>query len=147
MKLKLSASILISSLLLIGCGSTPQPSKVISNSKKTITPKPIIKKTSPNWILNPNKQNHICAIGSSKLSSDKKTMKKIASMKAKANISKQIKIYIDSKSKASKNNNGKSTYTTSSTQQSTNMLRGVKVVDNYEDKQNNIFYLRTCTKI
>ena len=35
----------------------------------------------------------------------------------------------------------------SSSQQSTNMLRGIKFVDNYTDKENNRYYIRACSKI
>jgi len=135
-------------VLITGCTTSSKISTPTKQIKKLHVKKESqIVDNTPIWILNPNKKNHICAIGSAKLSSDKETMEKIASMKSKANISKQIKIYIDSKSKSIKNGNGNSIYTTSSTQQSTNMLRDLKVVDNYTDKENKKYYIRTCSKI
>ncbi|MEA2017760.1 MAG: hypothetical protein U9N59_04870 [Campylobacterota bacterium] len=147
MKLKLSVSILISSLLLIGCGSTPQPSKEISNSKKTITPKPIIKNTSPNWILNPNKQNQVCSIGSANITKIDET-KKIAFIKAKSNISKEIKLHINSQTSKQLNCNNsecKKEFNKFSQQQSTNMLNNISLSDEYVDTKNNRYYVRACS--
>ncbi|MEA2017637.1 MAG: LPP20 family lipoprotein [Campylobacterota bacterium] len=147
MKLKLSVSILISSLLLIGCGSTPQPSKEISNSKKTITPKPIIKNTTPNWILNPNKQNQICSIGSANITKIDET-KKIAFIKAKSNISKEIKLHINSQTSKQLNCNNsecKKEFNKFSQQQSTNMLNNISLSDEYVDTKNNRYYVRACS--
>jgi hypothetical protein len=135
-------------LLFISCTSNNQPNvnKKSKIKKVIVKQKQIPKNNTPNWIFNPNKQNHICSIGSASIT-DKKTTNTIASMKAKSNISKQISIYINSQSKSMKSSNGKSKYTTSSSQQSTNMLRGIKFTDKYKDTENNRYYIRACSKL
>lgn len=146
-KLKIQLSILILTALIIsGCSSSNKQIKTPIVKKTIVYKKDMKIDDTPKWILNPNKHNYICSIGSASIT-DKKTTNTIAKMKAKANISKQISIYIDSQSKSIKNRNGKSKFTTSSSQQSTNMLRGIKFVDNYTDKPNNRYYIRACSKI
>lgn len=137
MKLKTISLFIVLPLLFISCTSNNQVN--VNKIKK-------VKDNTPNWILNPNKQNHICSIGSAPIT-DKKTTNTIARMKAKSNLSKQISIYIDSQSKSMRNSNGKSKYTSSSSQQSTNMLKNIKFTDNYTDSTNNRYYIRACSKI
>ena len=142
-------SLTVLSLLIVGCGSTNQTTLQPKVSVKQTTHKVIKTKKSdntPKWILNPNKANYICSIGSAPIT-DEKTTKTIAKLKAKANIGKQITIYINKQSRMSKDNNGKSSFQTTSSQQSTNMLRGIKVSNTYTDKPNNRFYIRMCSKI
>ena len=148
MKLKTISILIVLPLLFIGCTSNKQPNvdKKSKIKKVIVAQKQIVKDNTPNWILNPEKPNYICAIGSAPIT-DKKTTTTIARIKAKANISKQISIYINSKSISMKNSSGKSKYTSSSSQQSTNMLRDVKFTDNYTDKRNNRYYIRACSKI
>ena len=147
MKLKTILIFMLLPLLFISCTFDNQPNvNKKSKEKVVVTKKRIVKDSVPNWIFNPNKQNYICSIGSAPIR-DKKTTNIIAKMKAKANISKQINIYIKSESKSIQNSNGKSKYTSSSVQQSTNILRDVKFIDNYIDKKNNIYYVRVCIKI
>jgi len=153
-------SILFTSILLIsGCStSTNQVNK--SNNIEEVQFKPIVQNQikeqeskkidpTPKWIINPNKENHICSIGSSNIT-DIATSKKIAFITAKARISEEIEVYIESKSTLSKkcnNNECKKSYTSKISQQSTNMLRGVKAVDTYKDNKHNRLYVRACTKI
>jgi hypothetical protein len=72
---------------------------------------------------------------------------KVALLTAKANISKQIKIYIANKLLTTKDNQNNSTLRTTSHQQSTNMIRDIEIVDSYTDKEDNRLYLRVCTPI
>ena len=139
------------------CSTTPQPktggvtpSKTDhKTAKKQQTPVQQTKSTStiPNWILNPHKPNCICDVGSSASQPTPKMTQKVALMTAKANISKQIKLYISTKLQTSKDNKGNSTLTTSSNQQSTNMIRDIKITDKYQNKEDNRLYLRVCTPI
>ena len=121
----------ISFLLFVGC----------STNKTVNTP---IKNT-PKWIQNPNKTNHICALGSSSITTAK-TTNMIATLKAKAKISKQIKIYIQTK-KVSNKSDKNSSFHKYSTHQSTNMLRDIKVHNSYTNRSTNIYYIRMCSKI
>jgi hypothetical protein len=150
--MKLQIAFLFSIILLItGCSisnekvNTPILNSQSQSQQQTNIKSKIIDDT-PNWILNPDKQNYICATGSSKVLNDKKTMKKIAFMRAKANISIQIKIYINTQSKLIQNSNGKSKFTISSTHQSTNMLKNIKIMNTYIDEKNQIYYIRVCSK-
>ena len=143
-------SLMALSLFVVGCGSV---------NKTTIQKKPAVKPTihkvikttpidnTPKWILNPNKANYVCSIGSAKLTSINEA-KKIANIKAKANISKNISIYINSENIAKINCTSKECkkeFNKFSEQQSTNMLTNISVLDEYIDEKNNRYYQRVCT--
>ena len=147
---KLHLNILLITFL-IGCSSIsnkPQDtfSKDKHNNDTKIAKKQSIKYKIPSWLINPNKSDQICAIGTANANSGI-DMKKIAFIRAKAEISKQINIYIESQITSSKNSNGKSIFATSSSHQSTNMLKNIKIVNEYLDKNDNIYYVRACSKI
>lgn len=98
-------------------------------------------KTTPSWIYNHTKTNYICAVGSG-------TNKKSAFIKAKADISKQISIHIKSLStniSTCKSKECKKSFNRYSTQQSTNMLNNLTVLNEFDDKSNS--YIRVCTPI
>lgn len=158
MKIKYYSTLLVSALLISGCSTaTNQVNK--SNNIKDIQSKPIVKKQikqqehkkldpTPKWVINPNKENHICSTGSANIS-DIITAKKIAYITAKARISEEIEVYVESQSTLSKecsNDECKKSYTSKISQQSTNMLRGVKAVDTYQDNKHNRLYVRACTQ-
>ena len=129
---------IVTMVLYIGCTST-------SNNQLLIKKETTVSKTL-NWILNPELKNKICAIGSSAIQED---MKKIAKLKAKSNISKEIKIYIETQSikkTTCTSQNCKSDFTTSSIHQSSNLLKNIKLENEYLDKKNNIYYIRLCTE-
>ena len=132
---------IISSIFYIGCSNTITQINNISNSKKNTNNQNL---KLPKWIQNPQNKNKICAIGSSKKQNN---MKEIAQLKAKANISKNISLYIQSQSikkiKCNKTNCNDS-FSTNSTHQSNTMLKDVKIINEYFDKQNNIYYLKMC---
>lgn len=135
---------IISFLFLAGCSSnTPTPKKPAKIN--TQAPKQKELDLTPKWVYSPSDDRNICSIGSSKILRDKKMMNKIASMKAKANISKEISLYIETQSKTQKKSKS-SSFTTTSSQQSTNMLKSVKIVNEFEDKKNDMFYLRACVQ-
>ncbi len=116
-----------------GCSSSKQESVTIQKCVESVT----VKTDVPNWITNPSKENSICSIGSAPIA-DMKTTRTIALMSAKANISKEIEVYVDTFS------SNKTEFTSFSSEQSTNMLKDVKIVDRYEDNLNHIYYLRAC---
>ena len=141
--------------LLSGCGgSTPTPSevKVKKTTTKITLSKPIEKVSNlPSWIVSPsNKDGYICEVGSCAISENTKMTKKVALIQAKSNISSQIETYIDSQVKLKTDcisDECKSTISSQITAQSTNMIRNVKVVDNYTDTNENLYYVRACSKI
>jgi len=100
----------------------------------------------PEWILNPNSPNQICAVGSANLND--KDYQKIALLKAKSNISKEINIYINSsliRSEYYTNKEYKKQFDTFSHHQALNMLNDIQVINRFIDKAHNRFYLRACT--
>lgn len=102
---------------------------------------------TPPWIVNPNKKNQICSIGSVPIQVDEKINISIAILRAKANISKEISIYVDSQSESIKNSHGKSEFSNLTSLQSTNLLKNIKIIDTYIDTINNMYYLRACSKL
>lgn len=129
-------------LSFLGCSSPSTPS--VQKEENVRNVEVIAVDARPNWIKNPNEENKVCAVGSSKKSADIKLMNKIAFLKAKANISKEIEIYIETELDSKYQSSGVSKISTSARQQSTNMLRNVKVVDTYEDSKHGIYYLKAC---
>lgn len=121
------------------CSSTNQVEQKTTTSSKII-------KQKPNWLINTNKENSICAIGSSNIIN--KNYKDISLVKTKANISKKIKIYIETQLNSSttcKNQNCRKSFDTFSKHQSTNMLNNINIENQYIDNKNNIYYTRACT--
>jgi len=114
--------------IFIACSSKNTINKPYSKQQQTTINLPL-------WIQNPQNKNKICAIGSSK---QQNNMKQIAQLKAKANISKNISLYIHSQSIKKKQ------YHSNTMQQSTNMLKNIQINNEYLDKQNNIYYLQMC---
>lgn len=141
MRLKYIAILLIF-LFIIGCSST-------NNSTTQSIQKDFNQiETLPNWIMNPNQDNFICAVGSSIIEDNIYTTTKTANIKAKAKISEQINVYINSQSILHKKCNTdecKKTFSSKITQQSTNMLTNIKELNNFKDIKNNIYYTRICT--
>lgn len=146
--MKKQISILALALFVV-TGCTTSQKSVTTPKKQTKTKQTAQKPKSnlPQWLMNPNSgmPNHICANGFSKIMKKERTMNKIAFIKAKANISKQISIYIDEQTTVKTNAKGESTLSSNSRQQSTNMIRNVKITDEYKDKPNELFYVRVCT--
>lgn len=152
--------ILVMALVLVtGCNSSKNnvtnqslnyTQTIKSSSNKKDNKQAVIKKEeslTPKWILNPNKENQICSVGQAKMS-NLATAKKIAFITAKARISEQIKVSIQSESTISKNCTSeecKKSYSSKIRQQSTNMLRNIKTVDTYQDKKSNLLYVHACT--
>ena len=145
-------------LLFSACSNSPQTSNMGGqHSTNKATPLAKTKQISPKkqripkgddlpqWIFNPNKPNQICEIGSSITQPTPKMTKKVALLMAKANISKQIKMYISNQSNSYKDNSGKSKFSTKSNQQSTSMLNDIVVADRHFSKEENRLYLRVCT--
>jgi len=125
-----------------------KPSVAITQQKSTVTNKPKKKiNPIPSWIYNSKKQNNICSVGSSTIQSNIANTQKIAKIQAKASISEQIKVYINSLSilkKSCTDEKCSSSYSTTSQQQSTNMLHNIKYINSYTDNKNNIYYVRAC---
>jgi hypothetical protein len=97
------------------------------------------------WIYNAQMPNQICAIGSS---TNNLKAKDKALLKAKANISKQLQIYINSKKTKSiscTTKECKTQYKVFSSQQSSQMLNNISIINRYIDNNTNRYYLRACT--
>lgn len=153
MNLKLFIQLLFT-LVLVGCAhntqnttvqkQTLQLNKTESKQSKLSNIKEPIK--YPKWIVTPNKKGYICSIGSSKISLSNYRTKKIALVTAKAAISRQIKVHIQTKSNFS-HENGKISFHTKSKHQTINMVKNIKVTDEFVDTSSKRLYLRVCTKI
>ena len=140
MKLITTILLIVFTSLFMGCGSSqPANTKIISDKKDIIN-------TVPKWINNPNKQNQICAIGSSKIFKTN-DYEKVAYIKAKSNISKQISMYLYTASFEEMDCNSKEckkSFKRFSQHQSTNMLNNILISDKYSDNIAKKYYIRAC---
>ena len=126
--------ILVISLFLLGCASE-QPflskkQKVIKPGKKQVAKKIYFQKT-----------DEICAIGYGN-AKDKKTARKIAILRAKAEISRILKINIDNEIDSEISSNGKKSFQTSSHQDSLSYLKNLKIKK--ETFKNGVYRVKIC---
>ena len=116
--------------------------------KEQIENKKKISNELPNWILNPQKNNRICSVGSSKITNIDET-KKIALITAKSNISKDINIHIQTQLTKQLNCNSKEckkSFKSFSEQQASNMINNISISDEHIDKSKNRYYIRACSQ-
>ena len=164
MKKYLILLIISTVIILSGCGSI-QPKTVqkvkagkvivqqknvkVTKSKKVQTP--IIHKSYlPNWIINSNRDGYICNIGSAKLDNNLGITKKITTIQAKANISQNIQSYINTQTELEtncKNQECKEKFSSKTNITSTQMIRNIKIINQYTDTKKGIYYIHLCTKI
>ena len=126
----------------------PKNVKVIK-SRKVQTPS-IYKSYLPDWIMNTNRDGYICNIGSALLDNNLGITKKIATIQAKANISQDIQSYISTQSKLEtncKNQECKEKFSSKINITSTQMIKNVKIINQYTDTKKGIYYIHLCTKI
>jgi outer membrane biosynthesis protein TonB len=129
--------------------------KVTLRTKQTTKPKKITLSVvknfnEPDWILNPNIDGYICNIGSANLTNNLGITKKIATIQAKANISQDIQSHIKTQlslEKSCTNQQCNKKFTSKTNITSTQMLKNVKMVHQYTDKKEAIYYIHLCTKI
>ena len=130
------------SLLIVGCGSVNKT----TIQKKITTQKVAIKKDkTPSWVYEPSKPNQICEVGSA---INDNNAKEKAFLKAKSNIGKQIKVYINSQNEKSikcTTQDCKTSFKIFSNHQSSQMLNDITITDRYIDNNSNRYYLRACT--
>ena len=132
-------------LILSGCSDNPKITPPHKDPVKQTVKKQTPKDLTPFWVYDPSKPNQICAIGSTPNISGAKNK---AFIKAKANIGKEIKIYIQSENTKSikcTTKDCKISYKYFSNQQSSQMLNDIVITDRYVDNHNNRYYLRACT--
>ena len=111
------------------------------NSKRTY---------KPNWITNSNVKGSICNIGSAVINNNFGITKRIATIKAKSNISQEIQSYISTKIKLETkclNQECKERFSSKINIKSTQMIRNVKEINQYIDTNKGIYYIHLCTKI
>ena len=130
----------------IGCSKS-----FVSHSTKPDEYKATKVQELPSWILNPNQKNHICDIGSSKLKKDILATKKIAKIKAKRNISEQMKVFIISQTintQKCDNLDCSTSFNSIIQQESSNILEGdIFYPNEHIDKEDEVYYVRACIKI
>ena len=143
-------------LMTSGCSTTkPQvksvvekePTKQVATSRKTSEVK---QSGLPTWIMNPNKNGYICDVGTSQLQAKMSITKKVAFITAKAGISEQIRIYVETEQKREAScisEECKSKFSTKTHLSSTNMIQDIAIEDSYTDEEHSIYYVRVCTKI
>ena len=143
-------------LVISGCSSKePQvksavekePTRIEATSRETSENK---QSHLPNWIMNPNKNGYICDIGSSQLQVKMSITEKAAFITAKAGISEQIEIYVETEQKKEANcisEECKSEFTTKTNLSSTNMIQDIAIEDTYIDEEHRVYYVRVCSKI
>jgi hypothetical protein len=142
------------SAFISGCSTTPVSPSTQKQQPIEVKKKPIckeeVKSSLPNWILNPNKNGFICDIGSSRVNAKMSTTKKVALITAKARISEQVKLYINTQSNSEAsciNDECKKEFHTKTNIQSSNMIKNIRTLNDYTDVLNNIYYVQVCTKI
>jgi hypothetical protein len=151
----------ISIILLSGCGSVePKPEVNKIESEKIPTQQKKIKKVStpivqksylPNWIMNANsKKGYMRNIGSSVLNPNMAITKKVATIQAKANISQDIRSYIDTQVELQencKNDECKSKFSSRTKITSTQTIRNIEIKNHFTDTKQKIYYIQVCSKI
>ena len=136
---------IVSTLLLSGCSSA-EPNPIVTQSKTIET----IESYQPDWIINSNKDGYLCNIGYSKLNKNLAITKKIANIEAKANISQDIQSHIKTQIELEtncKNEECKDKYSSKINITSKQMIRNVKIVNQYTDTKKGIYYIHLCMKI
>ena len=111
-----------------------------------------VDKKVPSWFLNPNLEGYIGAVGSAPRQKNGSTemQKRIALIQAKANIAKQIEVYIENELKTQKECSSeqcKSSINTSSTHQSGQMIRNVIQKEEWTDPETGTLYIWVVTRI
>lgn len=125
----------LSSFLLLGCVSNNQ---IYYNKHIKKNPK-IIKKAKKKEKIYFN--NKICALGFSQ-NKNKKIARKIALLRAKAEISRILHINISNEIDSKISSNGKHYFQTKSTQDSLSYLKNLKIEN--ESYKNNIYTIKIC---
>ena len=140
--------------IFVGCAAPSHPIHSSSKSKiiEETSPKEVPQNNLPKWILEPNIDGYICAVGSAKkqVDGDVSTQKKIALITAKANISKQIEIYIESELTMNKKCSAsecQSDMNFKSRQQSMNMIRNIQIKNEWVDPNDKTMYLLVATQV
>lgn len=107
MSSKLVLTSLVLGLFLIGCSKN---NTVISKQNNSKSIEKTVQSSEPDWLLDPSIDGYIGAIGSTKVITNKTKQEKIATLKAKSNLAKSIKVRVQSKTVLAKNSDGKSKY-------------------------------------
>jgi hypothetical protein len=136
-------------VFLSGCGSHVEPESQQEKPQKVIKKSvSLIVEVLPTWVMNPTKEGYICEVGSSSIYEKMALTKRTALIIAKANISKEIKLYIDTqitKKSHCEGDNCQKEIHSKSTLTSSNMIRNVSVIDSYHDTDTARYYIHLCT--
>jgi len=129
----------------------PKNKNVTSTQSKPIESIKTQKSYLPQWIMQTNpKKGYMCNIGSSVLNDNMSITKKVATIQAKANISQDIQSYVKTQSKLQENcvnDECKSKFTSHTNISSTQMIRNVKITNNFTDTKKGIYYIQVCSKL
>ena len=139
-------------IVLSGCTEQPQikhhDKLSTPQSKQTIaTP---TEKSLPLWIMNPNQEGYLCEVGSVTIQDKFSITKRTALIIAKARISQQIKLYVDTQLQQNiecNNDRCKTVVTSKTTLISSNMIKNVTVHNSYHDNKNQRYYMHLCTAL
>lgn len=132
-------------LVFIGCGTDSV--KPVMKEKVVQTPK----SNNPSWLLAANEDNAtVCGVGEGKVQSygGLKMQKRVAYATAKADIGRQIKLYVSSQLDATQKcvgNECSDSVSLISKQQSSLMLRNMRKTNEWIDPETKNYYVRLCT--
>lgn len=104
----------------------------------------------PSWIKNSNRDGYICSIGYANISQDILMAKKIAIVRAKANMSENIMSHIETQDTLKvecKNNNCEKDFDSKTSITSAQMIRDTQTENEYINEKENLYYIRLCSKL
>lgn len=124
---------LLSLLYFTGC------SKKLNKTTPIKVEKKMQKESIPQWVLTPNIDGYVGGVGITKVISNKRKQEKLVVMSAKAALTKNIKVKIDSELVKKADNKGEKDVTSIKKLSSSQMLGNLKKKASWIDKNNNYY--------
>lgn len=145
---------IILALFLSACVSntpppTPLKTKEVVKTNSDLELK-VKKSYQPDWITDSNIDGYICNVSSSTLQNNLSITKRIATIQVKANISQDIQSYIDTQVELESkciDDKCKEKFSSKIHITSSQMIKNSKIMNQYTDKDKNLYYVHLCLKI